>query len=172
MMMSTEKAGVYTPPPPPPPPPPQLKPLPLPVILAGGLFLFRSSVKPQYKKFADDLLQLAQNALRSDATVTMELGQGIESGGVFASSAARKTQYMGRNIDQLVLQFQINGGNAWAQGIAYGIQDNCDEQEKKCYLVSLEVSNMDAVLSGQSYLVSVPPLELSEPTIISQEENE
>ena len=75
----------------------------------------------------------------------MELGPGLEAGNVYASSYARS-----QNVDQLVLQFQINGGNAWAQGIGYGIQD-----ENGVKLISLEVANMDAVLNNQSFRLDV-----------------
>ena len=75
--------------------------------------------------------------------MTMELGPGIEAGNVYASS----NDQVG-NVDQLALQFQINGGNAWAQGIVYGIED-----ESGLRLISLEVANMDAVLNNQSFQV-------------------
>jgi hypothetical protein len=126
------------------PPPPELKRVPLPVMLAGGLFLFATSVPSSQRTRANKLLQLAQEALRSDPTVGMELGPGIEAGNVYASSYAT----FGNNIDQLVLQFQINGGNAWAQGITYGVED-----ENGLRLIALEVANMDAVLNNQSFQV-------------------
>ena len=161
--------------PPPPPPPPELKKLPLPALLAGGLFLFATSVAPPQKYFADQLLGLAQRALRSDPTVTMELGMGIEAGGIYASSFATtaattgssntqpsddgggdKTRAGACKVEQLVLQFQITGGNAWATGVAYGIrheQQKEKEEEVVVQLVSLEVANMDAVLNGASFEV-------------------
>eukprot|EP00984_Skeletonema_dohrnii_P032347 scaffold26327_cov72-Skeletonema_dohrnii-CCMP3373.AAC.1 len=73
----------------------------------------------------------------------MELGPGIEAGNVYASSKGTVG-----DVDQLVLQFQINGGNAWAQGITYGVED-----ENGLRLVALEVANMDAVLNNQSFQV-------------------
>lgn len=127
----------------PPPPPPELKRVPLPVMLAGGLFLFATSVPSSEKSRADKLLKLAQEALQSDATLAMELGPGIEAGNVYASSKG-----VVGNVDQLVLQFQINGGNAWAQGITYGVED-----DNGLRLISLEVANMDAVLNNQSFQV-------------------
>lgn len=51
-------------------------------MLAGGLFLFASSVPRSQKKFASELLGLAQQAMRSDPTVSMELGMGVEAGDV------------------------------------------------------------------------------------------
>ena len=127
------------------PPPPELKRVPLPAMLAGGLFLFATSVPSSQRGLADQILQLAQDALRADALVLMELGPGLEAGNVYASSYARS-----QNVDQLVLQFQINGGNAWAQGIGYGIQD-----ENGVKLISLEVANMDAVLNNQSFRLDI-----------------
>ena len=112
-------------------------------MLAGGLFLFATSVPSSQRSQADKLLRLAQEALRSDPVVTMELGPGIEAGNVYASSKGTVG-----NVDQLVLQFQINGGNAWAQGITYGVED-----ENGLRLVALEVANMDAVLNNQSFQV-------------------
>ena len=125
------------------PPPPELNRVPLPAMLAGGLFLFATSVPSSQRSRADKLLRLAQEALRSDPVVTMELGPGIEAGNVYASSKGTVG-----NVDQLVLQFQINGGNAWAQGITYGVED-----ENGLRLVALEVANMDAVLNNQSFQV-------------------
>ncbi|KAL7490883.1 hypothetical protein ACHAWT_000699 [Skeletonema menzelii] len=125
------------------PPPPELNRVPLPVMLAGGLFLFATSVPSSQKSRADKLLRLAQEVLRSDPTVTMELGPGIESGNVYASSNGKDGE-----VHQLVLQFQINGGNAWAQGCLYGVED-----ETGVRLISLEVANMDAVLNNQSFQV-------------------
>eukprot|EP00957_Ditylum_brightwellii_P111986 8539855-Ditylum_brightwellii.AAC.1 len=90
----------------------------------------------------------------------MELGQGIETGGVYVSSAAIG-KFEGRPVDQLVLQFQINGGNAWAQGIAYGLRDS---ESGELRLVSLEISNMDAMLSGKPSSVAVPRLTSLIPT--------
>lgn len=107
---------------PPPPLPPYLKPMALPLMLAGGLFLFRTSVKPQNRKFADELLKATQEVLLADPAIASELGQSIEAGGVFSSSAA-SVLLAGQKLDQLVLQFQINGGNWWAQGIVYGVKN-------------------------------------------------
>jgi hypothetical protein len=137
------------------PPAPELKRASLSSMLAGGIFLFATSVSPGQRKFADQLLTLSQEALRSDPTITMELGMGIESGGVYTSSYISNRDdedaFQGRTVDRLIVQFQINGGNAWAQGIAYGIRD-CLEPEK-VRLLTLEVANMDAVLNNQSFKV-------------------
>ena len=123
----------------------RFKRLSLPAMLAGGLFLFATSVPSSQRSRAERMLRLAQEALRSDPTVTMELGPGIESGNVYASSSDKVG-----NVDQLVLQFQINGGNAWAQGVLYGVED-----ENGLRLISLEVANMDAVLNNQSFQVQL-----------------
>ena len=56
------------------PPRPALRSLPLPAKLAGGLFLFKTSVPAADKPFAGKLLAEAQQALRDDPRVTMELG--------------------------------------------------------------------------------------------------
>ena len=149
-----------------PPPPPELKRVPLPAMLAGGLFLFAASVPRSRKEFASELLGLAQRALRLDPTVSMELGMGVEAGGVYASSSGRALVEGGggaartRTWEQLVLQFQITGGNAWAQGVAYGVREvgslgggARDGDGGKVHLLALEVANMDAVLNGESFQV-------------------
>jgi len=51
-----------------------LRSLPLPAKLAGGLLLFKTSVPAADKPFAGKLLVEAQQALRNDPRVTMELG--------------------------------------------------------------------------------------------------
>ena len=151
------------------PPPPELKRVPLPAMLAGGLFLFASSVPRSRREFASELLGLAQQALRSDPTVSMELGMGVEAGGVYASSSGQALVEGGdgggggprtRTWEQLVLQFQITGGNAWAQGVAYGVREvgslgggARDGDGGKVHLLALEVANMDAVLNGESFQV-------------------
>ena len=187
-------------PPPPPPPPPELNRLPLPAMLAGGLLLFATSVPPPQREFATQLLQQAEQALRSDPTVAMELGMGIEVGGIYASSFATTTTItsttgtsttgtsaaVGQNsrvaephnrVEQLVVQFQITGGNAWASGVAYGMRQRRESAAAgnengaasaaaeggrssgragnagEVQLVSLEVANMDAVWNGVSFEV-------------------
>lgn len=130
-------------------------------MLAGGLFLFASSVPRSQKKFASELLGLAQQAMRSDPTVSMELGMGVEAGGVYASSSGRALVEGGggaRTLEQLVLQFQITGGNAWAQGVAYGVREVVSlgggaGDGGQVHLLALEVANMDAVLNGESFQV-------------------
>ena len=137
------------------PPAPDFNPKPLPIILAGGLFLFGSSVKPKDRPFANELLSCAQKVLQTDPTMTMELGQGIETGGIYSS--LRGTTRDG--IEQLVLQFQIEGGNVWAQGIAYGIKQSRDDNPAALQLVSLQVSNMDASMNGTPFNIPVPTAE-------------
>lgn len=134
------------------PPAPELKRVPLPAMLAGGLFLFAKSVPRAQRKFADELLKVSESALRSDPTVVMELGMGVETGGIYASSHASTGQ---NGLDQLALQFQINGGNAWAQGVAYGVQY---KQGGRVALLTLEVANMDAVLNGQAFQIPLDML--------------
>ena len=142
-----------------PPPPPPFEPKPLPLILGAGLFLFRSSVSADDRPFADELLKLSELAMRADPSVTLEFGPSIESGGVYASQRARRVVIGKKNttddedvvIDQLVLQFQIEGGNAWAQGIAYGIRRGGPNVPVE--LVSLQIANMDASMNGTPYQI-------------------
>ena len=119
------------------PPAPILRIIPLPVKLAGGLFLFQTSVQTKDQPFCDEILAVAQTKLRDDPIITMELGTCLEAGGVFSSSSSESD-----SIRQLVMEFQINGGNSWAQAKVHGIKVN----QNPVRLVSLEVSNMDAVL--------------------------
>jgi len=156
------------------PPPPDFRPKSLPIILAGGLLLFASSpVSEKNKPFAKELLQQAQNALNADPTITMELGQNLEAGGIYAAEFATRTTTTGagtrQQVDQLVLQFQIEGGNAWAQGVAYGIQtpnnddkdeassDSDNKSDPNVQLVSLEVANMDASINGTPLNIPIVP---------------
>jgi hypothetical protein len=67
---------------------PALKPPALPVKLAGGLFLFATSVPKERKAVCENLQSLAERALRTDPRITMELGMGIEAGGIFASASS------------------------------------------------------------------------------------
>ena len=127
------------------PPPPEFIPKPLPVLLGGGLFLFAgtsSMMRNKHtKKFVESLLDQATNAMNADASIIMELGQGIEAKKVYSASP----MFRSGNYDQLVLQFQIEGGNAWAQGVAYGVRS---DTSGIIQLVSLEVANMDASMNG------------------------
>jgi hypothetical protein len=134
-----------------PPPPPAFKPKPLPVILAGGLFLFGSSVNPNDRKLVDKLLVCVQRVLDKDPTITMALGQGTTTGGVYSS--LRETSPDG--IEKIIAQFQIEGGNVWAQGIAYGTL----EVDSAVRLLSLQVANMDASLNGTPFFVPIPEFE-------------
>ena len=149
-----------------PPPPPDFRPKPLPVLLGGGLFLFRANHRgksPEDRRVVETLLQQAQDALRQDPTVTLELGSGVEAGGVYASQKTHRGDW-----DQLVVQFQIQGGNAWAQGVAYGVRStisNNNNNNNKIRLVSLEVANMDASMNGT-------PLEVPIRVIEEEEEEE
>lgn len=131
-----------------PPPPPAFKPKPLPVILVGGLFLFGSSVQPKDRILVDELLGRVQLILDKDPTITMELGQGTTAGGIYSS--LRETSPDG--IEQIMAQFQIEGGNVWAQGIAYGTK----EDDSPMRLVSFQVANMDASINGTPFLIAIP----------------
>ena len=134
-------------------------------MLAGGLLLFATSVPPPRRQFAAQLLDRAQQHLRSDPTITMELGMGVEAGGVYASSFATTSAAVADNgaprnqvVEQLVLQFQITGGNAWAAGVAYGCRTtgNTDRAgADEVQLVSLEVANMDAAWKGAAFRVPI-----------------
>jgi hypothetical protein len=132
------------------PPPPPLKSMPLPAKLAGGLFLFQMSVKRSDKALCDEILELAQAQLRIDPLIAMELGAGLEAGGVFASNSSASQQ---QSLRQLVMEFQINGGNSWAQARVHGIKVG----SAPARLVSLDVANMDASLMGGFAKVSLPP---------------
>ena len=131
------------------PDPPTLKPMALPVKLAGGLFLFQKSVKPSDKDLCKQLLKQAEQVLRQDALIGMELGRELEAGGVFQSTSYRST-----GLHQLVAEFQINGGNSWAQARMYGAQQEDEGDVPR--LISLQVANMDASLNGGWSDVPVP----------------
>ena len=123
---------------------PPLKTVPLPLKLAGGLFLFATSVPPQLKAQAAALAQQAQQALRADPIVTMELGAGVEVGGVFASAASD-------DGSGLVINCQLSGGNVWAECTAFGVAT-----EAGLELVDLSVANMDAAMQGQASFTLAP----------------
>ena len=136
------------------PPRPALRELPLPAKLAGGLFLFKTSVPAADRPLAGKLLDAAQSALRSDPRVTMELGSGLEAGGVFASAASSGAGSDGADERRLVLQFQVNGGNAWAQATAFGVSRDSGSTVE---LLDLTIANMDQAMMGQ------PPFEVALP---------
>ena len=145
---------------------PTLKTIPLPFKLLGGLFLFAGSVKDTDKKFSQNILQKAEEILRIDPLISMELGLGIEAGGIFASSTSTQHHYQ-----IMIMEFQLNGGNSWAQARVCGIQkintpedgNNGQEQEpdsneNEIQLISLGVANMDASLNGGWAEVKLPPI--------------
>lgn len=173
------------------PPPLPLKSIPLPVKLAGGLFLFgatSSAFQTEHDRvLREEIRRLAEDFLRADPLVSMELGLGIEAGGVFASSSSvhralvetesrisnsgdddensgsptqlpkttpTKTTTSTIQVTQMSMEFQLNGGNSWAQsrvsGIRYGTQP--------VQLISLGVANMDASLNGGWAEVALPQL--------------
>ena len=119
---------------------PELNQIPLPAKLAGGLFLFASSVPRRDYALADEVLGLAQIALNDDLAITSKLGYGLEPGGVYASAADGDYE-AGR---RLVLQFQIQGGNLWAQGTARGVRSAAGAVQ----LCELYVTNMDGAMMG------------------------
>ena len=126
------------------PPAPPLKSIPLPAKLAGGLFLFATSVPPRDRDLSREMLSLAEESLQNEPLINMELGAGLEAGGIFASSSS-----IDRGVHQLVIEFQLNGGNSWAQCRCHGVQ--CigeDGAPREVELVSLSVANMDASLNG------------------------
>jgi hypothetical protein len=135
------------------PSPPKLQKIPLPAKLAGGLLLFRMSVKRKDKVLVNDILQEAQERLRQDPLILMELGWGLEVGGVFSSSSSSFSTDNGE-IRQVVMEFQINGGNSWAQATVHGVKIGMGPVR----LLSLDVSNMDAALMNEiSARVQLPP---------------
>ena len=82
----------------------------------------------------------------------MELGAGIEAGGIFSSASSVQG-----GVHQLVMEFQLNGGNAWAQCRCHGLMRSCEGGvENYVEVVSLSVSNMDAALNGGWIDISVP----------------
>jgi hypothetical protein len=139
------------------PPKPSLTSIPFPAKLAGGLFLFQTSVKKRDKDLCQEILSKSQEILRRDPLISMELGPGLEAGGVFSSSSSIEN-----NVHQLVMEFQINGGNSWAQcrchGLKYidggGIGDSTSGNEVE--MISLSVSNMDAAFNGGWAEVTLP----------------
>ena len=80
----------------------------------------------------------------------MELGPGLEAGGVFSSNSS-----INKDMKQMVMEFQINGGNSWAMAKVHGVKKGNGE----VFLVSLDVSNMDAALMGGSVQIKLPPIE-------------
>ena len=132
------------------PPAPMLKSIPLPLKLTGGLFLFRTSVVPTDKDLSTEILSTSQSMLRSDPLLSMELSLGLESSGIFSSCSSIDV-----NTKQMVMEFQINGGNSWAMAKVHGVKIG----NGKAFLVSLEVSNMDAALMGGSVKVKLPSLD-------------
>ena len=113
--------------------------------LAAGLFLFGNSVKERDRPMAAQLKVLAEQMLRSDPRVTMELGVGIEAGGIFSCASSATGNAM-------VINFQINGGSMWAESTAFGVLGD-DGLE----VIDLTVANMDAAMAGEVSL-SIGPV--------------
>jgi hypothetical protein len=137
------------------PPAPKLNSPPLPTKLLGGLILFSTSVKKRDKLLSKSLLLKAQDILQKDPLLSMELGLGLESGGVFSSNSSIES-----GVHQLVMEFQLNGGNSWAQCRCHGFQIlnemGSQDEEEQVQIVSLRVSNMDAALNGGWVDVTIP----------------
>ena len=141
------------------------------------------------KAFSKEILKAAEDVLRVDPLISMELGLGIEAGGIFASSSSftnsvvvvavnendngngndgdncesesessvttttkSKSTTTTIKIHQMVMEFQLNGGNAWAQAKVHGIKYG---ETGPVQLLSLGVANMDASLSGDWAQVKV-----------------
>ena len=145
------------------PPKPVLKSIPLPAKLAGGLFLFQTSVKKRDKSLSQEMLRMAEEILRKDPLIGMELGPGLEAGGIFSSSSSIED-----GVHQLVMEFQINGGNSWAQCQCHGLKfedrqnRNLSDNDGTTKLVSLSVSNMDAAFNGGWVEVAVPRIKIED----------
>ena len=102
-----------------------------------------TSVPSDKKQLSNELKAVAVTALRADPRVTMELGMGIEAGGIFTSAST---------VDSLVINFQITGGNVWAESTAFGVV-----RDGKLELQDLTIANMDASMSGtESLQVAIP----------------
>lgn len=140
---------------------PPLNSIPLPAKLAGGLFLFQTSVKGRDKELSKEILIQAESVLRNDPLISMELGTGLEAGGVFSSSSSIDEDE-GIRIHQLVMEFQLNGGNSWAQCRCHGVKYCANESggdlnsQDTIELISLSVSNMDAAFNGGWAEVLIP----------------
>lgn len=140
------------------PPIPELVSLPLPAKLFGGLLLFSSSVKGRDKNLAQKLQLKAQNIINLDPLLSMELGRGLEAGGIFCSTSSIDDVTLSNaqvaSCHQLIIEFQINGGNSWAQCRCHGYQlktsdrNASSDSENDIHMVSLRVSNMDAAFNG------------------------
>jgi hypothetical protein len=172
------------------PPPLLLTSIPLPVKLAGGLFLFGATSSAfqteDDRVLREEILRLAEGFLRADPLVSMELGLGIEAGGVFASSSSvhralvestesrisssgndgedsgvpkttpTTTTTSTIQVTQMSMEFQLNGGNSWAQAKISGIRYGTTQPVQ---LISLGVANMDASLNGGWVEVALPHLQ-------------
>ena len=54
----------------------------------------------------------------------------------------------------LVLEFQVNGGSAWAQATAFGVSRDDGES---CVLLDLTIANMDTAMMGTDpFQVALP----------------
>ena len=142
------------------PPPPKFQSIPLPVKLAGGLFLFRSSVKDRKdKELSKQLLRQVETVINQDPIVLMEFGPNLECGGIYSSSSSVDKS---TGIHQLIMEFQITGGNAWAQGICHGYDTatrttmSQQQQQQQPTILSLGISNMDAALNGGWIDIPIP----------------
>ena len=62
-----------------------IKSIPIPLILIGGLFILRTSVAPTDEDAGTEILTMSQSILRSDPSLSMELGPVLEAGCDFFS---------------------------------------------------------------------------------------
>ena len=53
----------------------------------------------------------------------------------------------------MVLEFQVNGGNAWAQAVAFGVSRDAGES---CELLDLTIGGMEAAMTGGASLQVAP----------------
>ena len=57
----------------------------------------------------------------------------------------------------MVLEFQVNGGNAWAQAVAFGVSRDAGESGESCVLLDLTIGGMEAAMTGGASLqVALP----------------
>ena len=80
--------------------------------------------------------------------------QGLEAGGVFTSASSSRVGDDGEPESLLVLEFQVNGGSAWAQAVAVGVTRDAGES---CLLLDLTIGGMEAAMIGGASMQVVLP---------------
>lgn len=64
----------------------------------------------------------------------------------------------GKSESRLVLEFQVNGGSAWAQATAFGVSSDAGAS---CELFDLTIANMDVAMMGTDpFQVALPAAKL------------